>query len=81
MMSGETYMGIYTPKDIEQIVVMERLRLYNRGAPCSAQVIHRNLVKEGIEPLPSVRTIGRILVRNYLTYRRTGYYSEDYDDN
>ena len=74
-------MGIYTTENIEQIVVMERLRLYNQGAPCGAQVIRRNLIKEGIEPLPSLSTIGRILSRNYLTHRRTGYYPEDYDDN
>jgi hypothetical protein len=72
-------MGFYTPQDIEQIVVMERLRLYNQGLPCGAQAIRRNLIKEGIEPLPSLSTIGRILSRNYLTHRRTGYYPEDYD--
>jgi hypothetical protein len=72
-------MGIYTSEEIEQIVVMERLRLYNRGLSCGALAIRRNLIKEGIEPLPSVSTIGRILSRNYLTHRRTGYYPEDYD--
>ena len=72
-------MGIYTPKDIEQIVVMQRLRLYNHGLPCGAQAIRRKLRIEGVEPLPSVSTIGRILSRNYLTHRRTGYYPEDYD--
>ena len=74
-------MGIYTPKDIEQIVVMQRLRLYNHGLPCGAQAIRRNLTKQGIEPLPSLSTIGRILSRNYLTHRRTGLYPEDYEGN
>ena len=72
-------MGIYTPEEIEQIVVMERLNLYNRGLPCGAQAIRWKLHREGIEPLPSLSTIGRILSRNYLTHRRTGYYPEDYD--
>ena len=81
MLIGKNIMGTYTPKDIEQIVVMERLRLYNQGAPCGAHVIRRNLIKEDIQPLPSLSTIGRILTRNYLSYRRTGYYPEDYDDN
>ena len=72
-------MGIYTPEEIEQIVVMERLRLYNQGLPCGAQAIRRNLIKEGIEPVPSLSTIGRILSRNYLTHCRTGYYPEDND--
>jgi hypothetical protein len=80
MLTGKKIMDTYTPKDIEKIVVMERLRLHNQGLQCGAQVIHRNLSKKGIEQLPSVRTIGRILSRNYLTYRRTGYYPEDYDD-
>ena len=71
-------MGIYTPDEIEQMVVMERLRLYNHGLPCGAQAIRRNLIKEGIESVPSLSTIGRILSRNYLTHRRTGYYPEDY---
>jgi len=74
-------MGIYTPEEIEQVVVMERLRLYNRGLPCGAQAIRRNLIKQGIEPLPCASTIGRILSRNYLTHCRTGYYPEDYDGN
>ena len=72
-------MDIYTTEEIEQIVVMERLRLYNRGLPCGAQAIWRQLDKKGFGPLPSTSTIGRILSRNYLTYRRTGYYPEDYD--
>ena len=72
-------MDIYTNQDIEQTVVMERLRLYNRGLACGAKAIWRQLDKKGIGPLPSVSTIGRILSRNYLTHRRTGYYPEDYD--
>ena len=72
-------MGIYSPYEIEQIVVMERLHLYNHGLPCGAKVIRRILESEGVEPLPSVSTIGRILSRNYLTHNRTGYYPEDYD--
>ena len=72
-------MGIYTPYEIEQIVVMERLHLYNHGLPCGVKAIRRVLERQGVEPLPSVSTIGRILSRNYLTHRRTGYYPEDYD--
>ena len=74
-------MGIYTPEEIEQIVIMERLHLYNHGLPCGAQAIRRKLHRKGIEPLPSLSTIGRILSRNYLTHGRTGYYPEDYDGN
>jgi hypothetical protein len=71
-------MNLYTRKEIEQIVIMERLHLYNLGDPCGAKVIHRRLDRYGIQPLPSISTINRILSRNCLTHRRTGYYPEDY---
>jgi len=63
--------------EIEQIVVMERLHLYNRGIPCGAQAIRILLEQEEVRPLPSVSTIKRILSRNCLTYGRTGYYPGD----
>jgi hypothetical protein len=71
-------MSLYTSEEIEQIVILERLHLYNRGLPCGAQVIHRRLERVGIQPLPSISTINRILSRNCLTHRRTGYYPENY---
>ena len=71
-------MSHYDPKEIEQIVIIERLHLYNRGIPCGAQVIRQRLDREGIQPLPFISTIKRILSRNCLTHRRTGYYPEDY---
>jgi len=71
-------MSFYTPKEIEQIIIMERLHLYNRGLPCGAKAIRRKLDREGIQPLLSISTINRILSRNCLTHRRTGYYPEDY---
>jgi len=71
-------MDLFTHEEIEEIVVMERLHLYNRGLCCGAQAISRVLEQKGIRPLPSVSTINRILSRNCLTHRRTGYYPEDY---
>lgn len=71
-------MCTYTPQEIEDIVVMERLHLYNRGLPCGAQAIWKILKQEGVRPLPSISTIKRILSRNCLTHGRTGYYPEDY---
>ena len=68
-----------TPEEIEEIVVMERLDLHNRAVPCGAEAIRRRLEDDGsIDPVPSTRTIGRILARRCLTYGRTGYYEEDY---
>jgi len=71
-------MNLYTPMEIEEIVVMERLHLYNRGLSYGAQAISRILQQKGVRPLPSITTINRILSRNCLTHRRTGYYPEDY---
>jgi hypothetical protein len=68
----------FTRAEIEQIVIMERLHLYNRGLPCGAQAIRRQLDRNDVQPLPSLSTIKRILSRNCLTHRRTGYYPEDY---
>jgi hypothetical protein len=72
-------MDLYTRAEIEEIVIMERLHLYNWGFPCGAKAIHKRLQQEGIRPLPSISTINRILSRNCLTHGRTGYYPEDYD--
>lgn len=71
-------MDLYTPMEIEEIVVMERLHLYNRGLSYGAQAISRILQHKGVRPLPSITTINRILSRNCLTHRRTGYYPEDH---
>ena len=64
----------FTRAQIEQIVIMERLRLYNLGLPCGPHAICHTLDQEGIHPLPSLSAIKRILARNGLTYRRTGFY-------
>jgi len=61
--------------EIEQIVVLERLHLYNRGWPCGSQAIHKLLVQQGVQPLPSISAIQRILSQNGLTHGRTGDYS------
>jgi transposase InsO family protein len=60
--------------EIEVIVKMVRLNLYNQDLFCGAQAILWELEDLGVVPLPSVRTIGRILSRNELTHRRTGGY-------
>ena len=63
-----------TPSEIEEIVKMIRLNLYNRNLFCGAQAILWEMEDLGVEPLPSIRTINRILARNDLTHRRTGRY-------
>jgi len=60
--------------EIEEIVIMIRLYLYNRDLPCGAKAIRQLMDDEGETSLPSLSTINRILRRNSLTHRRTGHY-------
>ena len=70
--------GVQTPEQVEQIVVMARLELYNRNRPCGAEALRQRLDQHyHLRPLPSERTIGRILARNGLTHGRTGWYGGD----
>jgi transposase InsO family protein len=53
---------------------MVRLSLYNKGLFCGDQAIQWEMADMEVQPLPSLRTIGRILRRRELTHRRTGRY-------
>jgi putative transposase len=64
----------YTSAEIEEIVKIVRLNLYNQDLFCGARAIHWELEEIGVKVLPSIRTINRILSRNELTHRRTGKY-------
>jgi len=64
----------YTREEIKEIVKMIRLELYNNGLFCGAKAIKNKMENDDIEPVPSENTIGRILSRNGLTNRRTGFY-------
>ena len=60
--------------EIEEIVVMVRLGRYNRGYAYGANAILLEMESMEIRPLPSLRSIARILARLGLTHRRTGHY-------
>jgi transposase InsO family protein len=60
--------------EVEELVKMIRLNLYNRDLFCGAQAILWEMQDYSVKPLPSLRTINRILSRNGLTHRRTGSY-------
>ena len=72
------YPPTLTKKELESVVVLERLHLYNHMKPCGAAALKKHLQSLGVENLPSVSTIGRILSEQYLTNGRIGYYPEDY---
>jgi transposase InsO family protein len=63
-----------TSAEIEKIVEMVRLSLYNKGHFCGKQAIKWEMIDMEVQPLPSLSTIGRILRRRDLTHRRTGRY-------
>ncbi len=63
-----------TPAEIEDVVELVRLSLYNKGLFCGDQAIAWELDDMGVHPIPSLSTIGRILRRRELTHRRTGRY-------
>lgn len=64
----------YTQTEVVEIVKLTRLNLYNQDLFCGAQAIHWEMEELGVTPLPSTRTINRILSRHSLTHRRTGKY-------
>ena len=64
----------FSRTEIEQIVILERLHLYNRCLPCGPYPIRYLLEEYGVHPLPSLSTIKRILSQNHLTHGRTGLY-------
>lgn len=64
--------------EIEEIIVLTRSSLYNQGVSCGPRAILRRIEDECVRPLPSERTVSRILAKRCLTHGRTGYYPEDY---
>jgi len=67
-----------SPNEVEQLVVLVRLELYNRGCPCGPVALRQRLEEHyHLRPLPSERTIARMLARNGLTHGRTGWYDGD----
>ena len=53
-----------TPQPIAQRVITLHQMLVQRGAQGSAAAIQQGLTQQGIEPIPSLRTIYRILQRH-----------------
>lgn len=69
--------AIHTRKEITEIVQMIRLHLYNQGVHCGAGAIQQEMERENIKPVPSISTIGRILLRYGLTHGRIGFCDGD----
>ena len=64
--------------EIEELVVMVRLHLYNREIPCGAKAVRGHIASHyPAVKLPSETTISGILRQQGLTKKRTGIYEED----
>ncbi len=75
---ANAWAGPRPPEEVEQIVVMVRLKLYNQGLPCGPKALHQRLdVHEHLRPVPSERTIARLLASHGLSSARTGLYAGD----
>jgi transposase InsO family protein len=64
----------HTTTEMEELVKLVRLELYNEGLFHGPQAVLWRLEELGVEDAPSIRTIARIIKRNDLTCRRTGRY-------
>jgi len=71
----------FSQPEITDIVIFFRLSLYNQAKPCSAKAIHHQMQSARITPLPSIGSIHRILARENLTHRRTGYYPGEHENH
>jgi putative transposase len=60
--------------EMVEAIKLVRLSLYNQGLFCGAQAIEWELEELGLDSIPSLPTINRILSRQELTHRRTGAY-------
>lgn len=50
-----------TPVELEEIVKMVQLDLYNQGLFCGVQAIHWEMKELSVQPFPSTKTINQIL--------------------
>ncbi len=60
--------------EINEIVTIIRLDLYNHGLFCGPKEIRKKMNEYDVYPIPSERTISRILTHQGLTHKRTGWY-------
>ena len=45
------YTGLRLPKEVEQVVVTVRLKMYNRGLPCGPKVLSNTLASKSQIPV------------------------------
>jgi|WetSurMetagenome_2_1015567.scaffolds.fasta_scaffold1483008_2 hypothetical protein len=75
--SHSTYPSVLNRQELQAVIELERLDLYNQLQPCGASALRRRLGSLGVENVPSARTIGRILTRRQLSIARSRYGQEN----
>ena len=60
------YPSSLTREELESVVKLERLDLYNHSKPCGAKALRQHLQSLGIVNLPSENAIGGILKKQGL---------------
>ena len=61
-----------TNAELEEIIELVRLHLYNRGVPCGAKAIQTHMEELDVEPVASEWLIKKVLRPRGLTHGRTG---------
>ena len=70
-----------TRQKIEEIVIFVRLERYTRGMACGPKALRKHIEESlYVHPLPSERTIARILASNGLTHGHTGLYEGEQEN-
>jgi hypothetical protein len=65
--TNSNYPSLLTREELESVVKLEWLDLYNHSKPCGAKALRQHLQGLGIANLPSENTIGRILKKQGLS--------------
>ena len=55
------YPAIMRRDELVAVVVMERCDLYNNSQPCGAEALQHRLRSKGVQNVPSISTISRII--------------------
>ena len=64
--TNSNYPSSLTREELESVVKLEWLDLYNHSKPCGAKALRQHIRNIGIENPPSENTIGRILKKQGL---------------
>ena len=77
-LTTSNYPALLTREQMESVIKLERLELYNHEKPCGAKTLWLHLQSLEIRNLPSISTIGRMMGKQGLINESASYYSREY---